>query len=648
MLHPRRAVLAALVALIAAGAVAVSQATAATTGHASGSGAVADGWSFTFDATGTDTIGGASGTMTLTLTGAGAQATADVDCLSLRGSEAVVSGKVTSSTLNSSDGDFVAGEQLVFFVQDNGTSGDEWTYWINEGQELPCSTMLFQPVSPVVTGSVTVATSQPANLTLATHDASVSAGNQACATATVSDASSSPLPGATVDFSVTGANSASGSAVTGSDGAAQYCYTGTHAGTDTIAATAEGGSAPSGTATETYTAASPAAVTFSWHAQTVVAGTWVCETVVDTDAFGNPEPGRELDLSLNGNIGNVRTTAADGSAEFCFAGDYYGTLTVTVTDRYAASHPTDTAVVTLTPGPPTYLLVTPQTATSAAGTQTCVTATVADLSGHVRPGYAIDFSVSGANTASGSGVSDANGSVTYCYTGTHAGTDTVTATAEDGSQPSDHATVTYTPGPPAALTLAPASATVAPGGQVCVTASVADAFGNASSGTAVAFSVSGTDSTSGSVDADANGNAAYCYTAAPFGGSDSIVATAAGGTNPSATSTVAIVVPPSTPGCTVSGGGVVDADGDKVPFTITGHAIRYEDHKGNEVIVSTSIASVVCSGSSATIYGTATVNGGGSHAFRVDVTPGSYRIRLDSGFDSGDDQVAGGNIQIRD
>jgi len=62
-------------------------------------------------------------------------------------------------------------------------------------------------------------------------------GDQHCVTATLLDGTLAPIPGATIDFTVTGANPTTGSAVTDANGEAQLCYTGTNAGPDTIVAT---------------------------------------------------------------------------------------------------------------------------------------------------------------------------------------------------------------------------------------------------------------------------------------------------------------------------------------------------------------------------------------------------------------------------
>jgi hypothetical protein len=59
-------------------------------------------------------------------------------------------------------------------------------------------------------------------------------GTEKCVTATVTDQNGDPFPGVGVDFLVSGANSAEGSVVAGSEGKATFCYTGTKVGEDSI------------------------------------------------------------------------------------------------------------------------------------------------------------------------------------------------------------------------------------------------------------------------------------------------------------------------------------------------------------------------------------------------------------------------------
>lgn len=70
---------------------------------------------------------------------------------------------------------------------------------------------------------------------------------------------------------------------------------------------------------------------------------------------------------------------------------------------------------------------------------------------------------------------------------------------------------------------------------------------------------------------------------------------------------------------------------------------------------SINVLAVTCSSTTeANIHGEATINGSGTFAYRIDVKdlgePGKgfdkYRIRLSNGYDSAEQTLKGGNIQI--
>jgi Bacterial Ig-like domain (group 1) len=230
---------------------------------------------------------------------------------------------------------------------------------------------------------------------------------------------------------------------------------------------------------------------------------------------------------------------------------------------------------------------------------------------------------------------------------------------------------TVTPGPPATLVLEPESDENIVDEEHCVIATVEDAFGNPTPGITVRFSVSGASSASGSAITDAAGQATFCYTGPPLPGVDVITAFADtdgdGVLDPGEPSDRALkrwVIPPSEEGCKVTGGGrITAANGDKATFGGNAKGSgpsgneEYQDHgPAMDINVhSIEIQSVVCSadGTMASIFGTATINGSGSFDFRIDVQdlgePGQndrYRIRLSNGYDSGDQQLRSGNIQI--
>ena len=75
------------------------------------------------------------------------------------------------------------------------------------------------------------------SLNLAPPTQSATIGQQACVDATLLDAQGQPQAGAMIAFVVSGANTASGTVTTGTNGVARFCYSGTNTGTDAVTAT---------------------------------------------------------------------------------------------------------------------------------------------------------------------------------------------------------------------------------------------------------------------------------------------------------------------------------------------------------------------------------------------------------------------------
>jgi Big-like domain-containing protein len=101
---------------------------------------------------------------------------------------------------------------------------------------------------------------------------------------------------------------------------------------------------------------------------------------------------------------------------------------------------------------PATLALEPQSGSNEVGSQHCVTATVRNLAGEPASGVTVRFSVSGANTASGQGTTNANGRTRFCYTGQNPGQDQIRAFADtdrdgtrDAGEPQGTATKTWTP-----------------------------------------------------------------------------------------------------------------------------------------------------------------------------------------------------------
>jgi Bacterial Ig-like domain (group 1) len=169
----------------------------------------------------------------------------------------------------------------------------------------------------------------PAKLTLAPKTATNQVGSQHCVTATVTDVFNLPVPAVTVPFSVTGANSGGGSDDTDANGEATFCYTGTVAGNDTIAAYADTNKSgthdpgePSDTAAKTWTPGPPATLVLAPKTATNTVDAQHCVTATVKDQYGNPTPGITVRFSVTGSVSQsgAVTTDANGKAKFCYTG----------------------------------------------------------------------------------------------------------------------------------------------------------------------------------------------------------------------------------------------------------------------------------------------------------------------------------------
>lgn len=544
---------------------------------------------------------------------------------------------------------------------------------------------------PVGAASKNYVPGPAAKVILSPDTATNRAGEKHCVTATVTDRFGNPVgPGTTVYFSVSGANPTAQASpvVTGADGTAQFCYTGTNKGTDTITAfvdnntnTGQDDGEPVDTATKTYRAAAPAAIEVTPPTATNTVGEEHCVTATVTDRFGNTiDAGVAVFFSVTG--GNPTTepttvkTDTKGQARFCYTGTKVGLDTITAVADGDEDGTRDvgepTAVVTKTylPGPPANVDLDPATATNVAGEEHCVTATVTDQFGNpVSAGNKIVFSVTGANPTASPVVqlTDDRGKAEFCYTGTKKGTDTIAAYADNNSnlsreqgEPADTATKTYKAGPPAAVAVTPATAINVVGQEHCVTATVTDRFGNTvDAGVKVGFTVTGavvttgttaTVGTSGSDTTDANGQATFCYTS-QLPGENAITAFVDQNNNgtadpgePVGAATKTYVLPVSSPLCDVQisdGGLILVPNGDRGTFggnaktgangLVVSGSQEYTDHGPLTPlhVKSTEVLAVVCEGNTATIYGIARVDST-SPAYPTGTYP--FRVRVtDSG-----------------
>jgi hypothetical protein len=222
------------------------------------------------------------------------------------------------------------------------------------------------------------------------------------------------------------------------------------------------------------------------------------------------------------------------------------------------------------------------------------------------------------------------------------------------------------PGPPATLVLSPGSATNTVGDEHCVTATVTDPDGRGTPGETVRFAVDGDGSASRVT--DAGGSATFCYEGPLAPGTDEIAAFAdndADGTQdadePAGAATKTWVVPASEQ-CRAKGkGSITAANGDDATFDLNIHSTgngrpggrnNYRDLGPAERLIARSrtIEAVSCTNGTTSVFGTARVTGTTAPVrFRLDLSesPDTYRIRLDTGYDSGAATLSSGNIRIQ-
>ena len=258
---------------------------------------------------------------------------------------------------------------------------------------------------------------------------------------------------------------------------------------------------------------------------------------------------------------------------------------------------------------------------------------------------------------------------------------TVTANVDGTDRAVETINVTVVPGQPAKLVLTPPAATDPVGDQHCVTATVTDAFGNPTPGVTVSFNVLGAQATfstpsSGSSPTNGAGQTTFCFTAA-LPGTNIIHAFADTNNNgaqdvgePSGDATKVWTLPVGTALCEIKitdGGHITAINGDPASFggiarsDASGNASgneEYQDHGPAQAmnVKATDVLAITCTNDfkTALVYGTATIDGAGTFAFRIRMTdnqePGTgfdvYGIILSNGYDSGDKVLDGGNIQI--
>lgn len=316
---------------------------------------------------------------------------------------------------------------------------------------------LTPETSPTVTrtASVTIVNRVPNSVSLSPTSNTLRVNNPQSFIVTVLDQGNpqgqnkEPLEGASVTFSVSGPNSATPppGGTTDADGKVTSSYTGQNGGTDNVTATATkfGTSKTSNTATINWK--EPKTLTMSPASASLHTGTSHTVTATVKDQNGSAMAGETVSFTRTGaNPGSASgTTNSSGQTSHTYTGVNAGDDTITGTVQVTATK-TLSGSATAHWDQAATISLSPSSASRSVGQTHTVTATVTDNQGNLQKGTTVSFSVSGANTASGSGTTDASGAAAFSYAGSNAGDDTITATADGATATATvHWTIGCTP-----------------------------------------------------------------------------------------------------------------------------------------------------------------------------------------------------------
>lgn len=238
-------------------------------------------------------------------------------------------------------------------------------------------------------------------------------------------------------------------------------------------------------------------------------GNEYCFIATAQDEDGNPIESVRVDFIVSGanNLEDFVTTNAEGQAQFCYTPENTGTDNITA----SVGNVTATASVTIEERVPSSLTLDPEMITVEVGVEVCITGTVIDQFGDPLEGVEIFTEVDGELV--GSGISDENGEVEYCFTPTETGLVNIVCYYEGGEEVTAEVTVEDDVElMPTTITLFPTNEILTQGEEFCITAQVLDQNDNPLAGYNVMFEITGVNEASGEMVSDENGEAVFCYT----------------------------------------------------------------------------------------------------------------------------------------
>jgi Bacterial Ig-like domain (group 1)/Family of unknown function (DUF6519) len=287
-----------------------------------------------------------------------------------------------------------------------------------------------------------------ASLALSPPGITRNVGAQHMITATAHDASGLPVKGVNVLFSVSGVNHQAATPVaTDANGIASFTYVGANVGHDTISAFADSNgngkqdaNEPSTLASVDFLSAAPTSISLSQLSGTSARGAVVTVTATALTAQNAPAPDARVVFTVAGanpQPAKAVMTNSAGQAVFSYMGGNAGTDTINAfvdlnaNNTRESNEPQATALTHTVEIVAQSIQLLPSGGVANEGTKPVFNATVRDPAGAPIAGVVVRFSVTGANPATGSGTTNANGVVSFAYpAAATVGNDVITAFAD--------------------------------------------------------------------------------------------------------------------------------------------------------------------------------------------------------------------------
>ena len=266
------------------------------------------------------------------------------------------------------------------------------------------------------------------------------------------DANLAPVGNAAIQFSITGPNAGwcnahSCSATTDTNGTYYFSYQGTVAGTDTLQVSAGNGQVVSNTVTVTWTTLAGVTLDLSpTNAGPNLIGSPQTVTATAKNASGTALSSIPVTFTVRGanapgcpTAPCVVTTQADGTAQFTYTGNSvgYDSITASTTDTVLTVQSNDASIgwKSITSGATlTLQATTPTTNPNVVGVKQNFKVILRDNANVGQDNKKVQYTVrqsDGSSVASGEVTTQPDGTATFDYTATQAGTYTVQATTKD-------------------------------------------------------------------------------------------------------------------------------------------------------------------------------------------------------------------------